>query len=404
MGIKPWDKILSSRLTRYFPFTLRYEVCHYIDHGLALKAASVSLPIEQVSVTSFVVPHQQVGGVHATGTIEQHKQWGRAAFARMQHDDLAFSPENYALFFAYCSGRIPDLNMSIDELSKRFGKLSQEQCSDLYIAHVGVEAERRALQKANSIFEMEIAKVLELLDQSTRGTGKFTETLNTLNGQLAMPPELNRLKEVVGRVAQETRLIADQNVRLQQQLTQSTQQVSELRYNLDVVKQESLTDSLTGVGNRKFFQYEIERLMQEAQEVNLPMSLLMVDIDFFKKFNDQFGHLIGDQVLKLVGKTLMENVKGRDVVTRYGGEEFAILLPQTAQDSALHLADQLRNAVGTRKITKKNSTESLGTITLSIGVSQLRAGDLPAQLIERADQALYQAKNAGRNRVMMFKD
>jgi diguanylate cyclase len=353
-------------------------------------------------MADFIVPQILIGGVQSAGTIEQHKEWGQQAFTRLLQESLPPSPENYALFFCYYAQRIPDLNMSIDELSKQFGLVTQEQCNDLFTAHVGVEAERKALAKANHILDTELQKVLTLFDQASQGTDRFGKTLDHFNGQLNMPPEFAALKSIVGRVAQETHLIADQNSRLQTQLSQSTQQVTELRYSLDVVKQESLTDSLTEVGNRKFFELEIERLLHEAEETHVPLTLLMVDIDFFKKFNDNYGHLVGDQVLKLVGRVLRDNVKGRDVVTRYGGEEFAIILPQTPQEVGAHLAEQLRSAVGTRTITKKNSNQSLGTITLSIGVAQHQPGETLLQLIDRADKGLYQAKHSGRNRVVVY--
>lgn len=352
-------------------------------------------------MVDFSVPQIVVGAVQSAGTIEQHKEWGQLAFARLFKENLPPSPENYAVFFCYYAHRIPDLNMSIDELSKQFGTISQEQCNDLFTAHVGVEAERKALERANEILDAELQKVLLMLDQSHKGTDRFGKTLDHFSGQLNTPPELSTLKSLVSRVAQETRMIADQNVRLQTQLSQSTQQMAELRYTLDKVKQESLIDPLTEVGNRKYFQNEITRLLLEATSNATPLSLLMIDIDFFKKFNDTYGHLIGDQVLKLVGRTLLENVKGRDVVCRYGGEEFAIILPETSQELAAHLAEQLRRTVGTKKITRRNSNETLGAITLSIGVAQYRADESAAALIERADKGLYQAKHEGRNRVVI---
>ncbi len=355
-------------------------------------------------MANYSVPDIMIGGVQTPGTIEQHKEWGQYAFARIIKEGLPPSPENYALFFCYYAHRIPDLNMSIDELIKQFGAVTQEQCNDLFMAHVGVESERRALQRANEILDIELNKVVEILDTINQGTDRFGKTLDHFSGQLNAPPELSRLKTIVNRVALETRVIADQNVRLQGQLSQSTQQVAELRYNLDKAKKESLIDPLTEVGNRKFFELELDRLRKEASENSTPLSLLMVDIDFFKKFNDTFGHLIGDQVLKLVGRTLLENVKGRDIVARYGGEEFAVILPVTGQEAAAHLADQLRRAVGTKKLTKRNTNETLGNITLSIGVSQFRAGEETTSFIDRADQGLYQAKQTGRNRVVVNKN
>ncbi|MEJ0063083.1 MAG: GGDEF domain-containing protein [Alphaproteobacteria bacterium] len=353
-------------------------------------------------MVNFLIPQVLVGAMQMPGTIEQHREWGERAFERLKKDALPPSPENYALFFCYFAQRIPDLNMSIDELTKQFGVVTQEQCNHLYTAHLGVEAEKHWLEHANTALEAEMRKILELLGVANQGTDRFGKTLDSFAGQLNKVPALDSLKTIVDRVTQETRVITEQNTRLQTQLSQSTQQMSELRYNLDKVRQESLIDPLTEVGNRKFFQNGIERLIAEAMEAMMPLSLLMIDIDHFKQFNDTHGHLVGDQVLKLVGKTLLESIKGRDMVARYGGEEFAVLLPQTPLDVGTLVGDQLRNLVGTKQITRRSTGESLGVITMSIGVAEYRSGESALQLIERADRNLYKAKQEGRNRVVAW--
>jgi diguanylate cyclase len=126
----------------------------------------------------------------------------------------------------------------------------------------------------------------------------------------------------------------------------------------------------------------------------------MVDIDHFKQFNDAHGHQMGDQVLRLIGSTLTLSVKGQDTPARYGGEEFAIILPRTRLDDAVTLAEQIRKTVATKRVTKKNTGEALGKITLSLGVAMLRAQEPLGDLIMRADEALYAAKRGGRNRVV----
>ena len=131
---------------------------------------------------------------------------------------------------------------------------------------------------------------------------------------------------------------------------------------------------------------------------------MMTDIDHFKKFNDTYGHLTGDQVLRLVAMSVKQNVKGQDIAARYGGEEFAIVLPNTVLRSAITVADHIRRAVMTKELMKRSTGEHLGRVTISIGVAALRPGDTPQSLIERADTCLYAAKRCGRNRVICETD
>ncbi len=201
----------------------------------------------------------------------------------------------------------------------------------------------------------------------------------------------------------DTREMLAQNEYLEGELTKSTEAMKELKRNLEIVRKEAYTDSLTGLANRKAFETEIIRIAQESDETQGVFSLLLMDIDHFKSFNDNFGHQVGDQVLKLVSKTLIEGVKGRDLASRYGGEEFAILLPETAMKEAIMVAEQLRKAVETKEVINRNTGESMGRITISGGVAEYVNGEDIEDLIGRADYALYTAKHNGRNQVASSK-
>jgi diguanylate cyclase len=134
------------------------------------------------------------------------------------------------------------------------------------------------------------------------------------------------------------------------------------------------------------------------------LSLMMIDIDRFKFFNDTFGHLTGDQVLRLVAQCVRQNVKGQDIAARYGGEEFAVVLPHTALRQALTVADHIRRAVMSKDLVKRSTGEGLGRVTISIGVATQRKSDTAQTLIERADACLYAAKRTGRNKVICEAD
>jgi diguanylate cyclase len=139
--------------------------------------------------------------------------------------------------------------------------------------------------------------------------------------------------------------------------------------------------------------------IQESRDSAKPLALIMIDIDHFKKFNDSHGHLLGDEVLKLVARALVSGVKGRDTVARYGGEEFGVILPETSLANARHVADQLREVVKNKRLTIKSTGKDLGRVTLSLGVALHRPGEAASTMLRRADAALYFAKRNGRDRV-----
>jgi diguanylate cyclase len=194
------------------------------------------------------------------------------------------------------------------------------------------------------------------------------------------------------------------NNALEARLKASKHEITQLQHNLEAVRNESLTDPLTTLANRKFFDLALDKAMAESAKSGEPLSLLMTDIDHFKKFNDTFGHLTGDQVLRLVAQAVKQNVKGQDVAARYGGEEFAVVLPRTALQQALTVADHIRRAVMGKELMKRSTGEHLGRITISIGVAVRRPDDTAQSLIGRADTGLYAAKRNGRNRVICEAD
>lgn len=336
-----------------------------------------------------------VGGEH-----HQVNGWAKQALEHLARDGLPPLPENYAVYYYYYAGSNANLKMSMDLLLQQNGALTQEQCKDLHMTHLGLEAERKVLKQANAAIEAELGKVMGVIDAASSGTEKFGQTLDHFSGKLSSINSLEQIRETVSKVAAETRTIAKQNERLHIQLAQTNEQLTEMRFNLDAVHRESQIDPLTEVGNRKFFTNELTRAIGEATDSGAPLTLLIIDIDYFKKFNDTYGHVIGDQVLRLVARTLVENLKGRDVIARFGGEEFVILLPQTRVSDAEKVANQLRGSLGTKQIRRRSTNETLGVVTVSIGATEYCPPEDSENFIARADHALYQAKQTGRNKVV----
>ena len=188
---------------------------------------------------------------------------------------------------------------------------------------------------------------------------------------------------------------------LKNRLDESHSEIDRLRQEVVRARQESLADGLTGLTNRRGFDQALTECLARKEDVQHGPSLLITDIDHFKRINDSYGHLFGDIVLAEAARRMRALVpKDKAMLcARYGGEEFAILLPDTPVEGARVLAEQIRTKVERCRIKRNGSEDAIDTITISIGVTAHRAGEPAHDFIARADSALYQAKNQGRNRV-----
>ena len=214
-------------------------------------------------------------------------------------------------------------------------------------------------------------------------SASYDASLNGASERLGAAKSREQVKAIVEMLVKSTREMRETNKALEDRLTLSKNEISNLQQSLEAIRAESLTDPLTGLGNRKYFDRMIDMAVQNALASGEPLSLLMFDIDHFKSFNDSYGHLTGDQVLRLVGMSLKQTIKGQDITARYGGEEFAVVLPNTALRQALTVADHIRRAVMAKELKKKSTGEILGRVTISVGVLHAEAG----RRHRRADRA-----------------
>lgn len=173
-----------------------------------------------------------------------------------------------------------------------------------------------------------------------------------------------------------------------------------LRYNAHLNFKMATTDAVTGLYNRHFMSNHLQALLASAARTGKPVSLMIMDIDFFKRINDSYGHAAGDGVLQEFAGRIVRNIRGIDLATRFGGEEFVVIMPDTDMDMALVIAERLRAAVEAKPF-EVGAPDGPKPITVSIGVAMTTGGESVDQLIERADRALYRAKHEGRNRTMM---
>jgi diguanylate cyclase len=342
-------------------------------------------------------------GISVVKVLDEHERtmaFAEVALGQIRSLRQTAIPRNYEIWYIYATGYNAPLNKIINETLARHGKLSEADLEQIYETYLSHLKTTDRIDKVGARVIGEIDDVMQLLTDALGMSATYDASLTGASEKLSAAKNREQIKAVVETLVKSTREMRDTNKALEERLTLSKNEISNLQQSLEAIRAESLTDPLTGLGNRKYFDRMIEMAVQTALSNGEPLSLLMFDIDHFKSFNDSYGHLTGDQVLRLVGMSLKQTIKGQDITARYGGEEFAVVLPNTALRQALTVADHIRRAVMAKELKKKSTGEILGRVTISVGVSMLKAGDDTDALIERADGCLYAAKRNGRNRVV----
>ena len=342
-----------------------------------------------------------------TGHADEHERtmaFAGIALGQIKALGQAATPRNYEIWYAYATGYHPSLNQTINETLQRHGALSDADLEKIHQTYLSPARLTDRIDSVGSHVKGEIEQIMAMIDAAAGSASSYTESLAGMTEKLIQSKDRDGLRTIVESLVQTTKEMEVSNRALEERLNESKQEINSLQVDLETVRTESLTDPLTQLANRKFFDTTLAQAIAEARASNEPLSLMMTDIDHFKNFNDSFGHLTGDQVLRLVAQSVKQNVKGQDTAARYGGEEFAVILPNTVLRSAITVADHVRRAVMTKELMKRSTGEHLGRVTISIGVATLHKADTVQSLIERTDACLYAAKRHGRNRVMCESD
>jgi len=313
----------------------------------------------------------------------------------MPRHSAGFHPLSYSVWYEYLAGSNPALRAALDERLSQTTVLSDRDIEMLFDAHVAMrDIDSSARMRA------EIARMIDHVDDVAVDAGQevrhYGDELQGHRDRLREEVGQDTLHQVVESLIGETTRVRVKTGIYHEHLKKSSEEVERLRGELELVQGLALTDPLTGLLNRRGFDQQMQRIGQGSLT---GCTLLIVDIDHFKAINDAHGHLLGDKVIVAVANVLRACIGDRGPIARIGGEEFAVLLSHTSSAGGVELAERIRGAVERGKIRRADTEESIGNVTVSLGLATCADKEQFEAMIARADRALYQSKAAGRNRV-----
>jgi diguanylate cyclase len=315
------------------------------------------------------------------------------ALSKLSNLGLDPTPDLYSIWYSYYKGDDCDLKIKMD-------KILEENPIELKPFHFAcivnpVKKEQLALNDYSEDSLKFIHSTYDNVDtvhENTKRLGRFIDDASNNKSEST--------EKIIHDIQNQTKLVMAENERLHATIQMERQKMDELQQNLQIIKKELITDSLTNIYNRRYFDECLTASIKESNLTNQPLSLFIFDIDHFKKFNDTHGHIVGDSVLKYIGQTIKTALpEKKHHMFRYGGEEFVVIFDGVTKSHAMKYAQIISNAISKREITKRSTNEKIGKITISGGIAEKNKRDSTLTLVARADVALYDSKSKGRNQI-----
>lgn len=326
-------------------------------------------------------------------------EWHKQASEFLDEHNIPPNPLCLLVAYKYFSHRRPKLNHQVTQRIRSDSDVDAFFLRDLFEEHCINQQEGKSEKHIADLQNM-LFKVLEGVSSAGLETETYGKVLEQQSAALGKNPSLEDLKKIAGNLMHATNKAIADNGKMREHLKAAEENSIKLQNQVQTLKEETQKDPLTGLYNRKALNEQLDEVIEKVSRSNRDMTLCMFDIDHFKSFNDNYGHQIGDQVIRLVSKTLLDQSRDTDFPARYGGEEFTLILADTSMDIASKVAGRIHEAIAKLVLVKRNSQERLPSITVSMGLACLQTGDNAESLLSRADKALYHAKETGRNKIV----
>ena len=326
-------------------------------------------------------------------------QLARSALAEMEAVGVWPTPLNFELWLHYVGDPEGPLGREITRLLKSNDPFTEGTAEMLAAEYLPRGRLSEEIRDAGAVLNRELTSVSDAIAKARESQAEYGETLTDASVKIEQAAKPADLKHLVSGLSDATARVQVENATLERRLESSTKEVARLREHLEQVRRDAMTDALTNLANRKSFDEELLRACDDAEKNNTVVTLAVLDIDHFKRFNDTWGHQTGDQVLRYVASVIGRISKHPRVAARYGGEEFAIIFPGEGALQVETALNAIREEIGSRALRRRSTNDELGAVTISGGLAQRRPGESGSLLLDRADEALYAAKRGGRDRV-----
>jgi diguanylate cyclase len=313
--------------------------------------------------------------------------------------NLPPNPIFFTLFYERALKRDASLNKDIDDAINSEKGLSVDIAQEIFDTHV-LNGAIKEMSKAQSALLRVIRNVMMQMLNTGNEFSNYASSLGDFVRKIDRTDSVQDIRMLTADVIEDSRQLERTSKETSSQLNDAGEQITRLKEELEAARRDARTDPLTGLANRRGLNEMLLQRINLFLQEKTPFCVILADIDHFKRINDSYGHLVGDKILRFVARTLMANIKGQDSVIRFGGEEFAIVLPYTQYDGGIIVAQHLRQKIASSRLRLAESGRDLGGLTISLGVAAVHTDDTPDSLLRRADDALLKAKAEGRDRVV----
>lgn len=330
---------------------------------------------------------------------KQAAEYLRQVIPILSKQSLAPTPINYSVFYSYLAASSQALNEVVDKIISEKKTFTVAIMIELYEKYINGSASLEQQEKIQRSLEMVMQEASAEVQHVMEDTNSFDATISQHATTLAKTDDPQATTMILKQIMEDTRNMVKHTQETQTRMQETNNEIAKMKEELAAVRASAEQDSLTGLKNRGAFDKKIDTAVYSDKHPST--ALMMLDIDHFKRINDSFGHLVGDRVIRYVS-ALLNQVIGKDhYVARYGGEEFAVICTNASLENITQLAEKVRVAMSNSKLQRKDSGDTIGKVTISIGIAVIKTDDNVDALIDRADKALYQAKETGRNQVIV---